>query len=244
MGCFKCWVSTERTWGCVFLSRVYWWYDLTAKRLDRPLWQLAGTIGDCCRPSERLPPTSTLRRSLSVNTVMLAITLAALSFLTAPRSPASIAPRDIRVQATPHRIVAPKMGFTTTALAINAAVCGANGVIYFTPSLRNSMIKEAFGVENQDFFSPATGAFMYLGGMHAAVGTQCIFALLGLRTSARDTLKLMVAVHSFQCAVGIWRMLASRAAKKAAGLWELLGAGGGPATVAFLLAAGSLAALI
>lgn len=129
-----------------------------------------------------------------------------------------------------------------TALVVNAAACSANGIIYLSP-MRNTMIREAFGVENQDFFSPATGAFLYLGALHAAVAVQCISALFGLRC-ARDTLKLMIVVHLLQASVGIWRAIASQAANKAKGLWELLGAGGGPATLAVLMGLSSFAALL
>lgn len=117
----------------------------------------------------------------------------------------------------------------------------ANGVFYLSP-LRNGVIKDLFGIEHADFFSPVSGAFLYLGGMHAALALQCIGALIGKR-SARDTLALMLAVHAIQASIGIWRMLASRAASKASGLWELLGAGGGPATAATLMGAFSWAAL-
>jgi hypothetical protein len=105
------------------------------------------------------------------------------------------------------------------------------------------VIKELFGIEQADFFSPVSGAFLYLGGMHVALALQCLGTLIGWR-SARDTLALMCAVHGLQASIGIWRMLASRAASKASGLWELLGAGGGPATAAALMGALSWAALV
>ena len=129
------------------------------------------------------------------------------------------------------------------ALCANAAACGINAIAYVSP-LRNAVIKELFGAEGGDVFSPASGAFMYLGGMHAAVAMQCVAALLGLR-SAAETLKLMLAIHAVQATIGVWRALKTAAAGKLAtptvDAW--LGAGLGPATGALLLGSASLAGL-
>eukprot|EP00966_Prymnesium_polylepis_P077599 1797825-Prymnesium_polylepis.1 len=88
---------------------------------------------------------------------------------------------------------------------------------------------------------------MFLGALHAAVSLQCIGALLGVRNVV-DTLALMVAVHAGQFLIGVWRMLANRAAFKAAGTTPtidvLLGAGGGPAIGALGVGLGSLAAIL
>ena len=129
------------------------------------------------------------------------------------------------------------------ALCANAAACGINAIAYVSP-LRNTVIKELFGAEAGDLFSPTSGAFMYLGGMHAAVAMQCVAALLGLR-SAAETLKLMLAIHAVQATIGVWRALKTAAAGKLAtptvDAW--LGAGLGPATGALLLGSASLAGL-
>lgn len=144
-------------------------------------------------------------------------------------------------QSVARSTKAPVMSLPSIALAVNAASYTANGFFYLTP-LRNGVIKELFGIEQADFFSPVSGAFLYLGGMHAALALQCLGTLVG-RRGARDTLALMCAVHALQALIGVWRMLASRAAGKASGLWELLGAGGGPATAAALMGGLSWSAL-
>ena len=85
---------------------------------------------------------------------------------------------------------------------------------------------------------------MYLGGLHAAVGIQCIAALMGLR-SASETLKLMVGLHAIQCALGLFRAVKTTMAGRLATptVDAFLGAGGGPATGAALLGTASLIAL-
>ena len=132
----------------------------------------------------------------------------------------------------------------SVALAANAVVETLNGIFYISP-LRSGIIKALFGIENQDIFSPVSGALMYLGGLHAAVGIQCIFALLGLR-SATETLKLMVGLHAIQCALGLFRAIKTTMAGKLATptLDAFLGAGGGPATGAAILGTASLVGLL
>lgn len=130
----------------------------------------------------------------------------------------------------------------TAALAANAAVETLNGIFYISP-LRNNVIKSLFGVPEQDFYSPISGAFMFLGGLHAAVATQCWAALLG-RRSVRETLLLMVSLHAFQGALGLFRAIkTARAGKLATPTVDaFLGAGGGPAIGAFVFGAASLVA--
>ena len=129
------------------------------------------------------------------------------------------------------------------ALCANAAAGGVNAIAYVSP-LRGAVIKALYGAEAGQFFSPVSGAFMYLGGMHAAVAMQCVAALLGLR-SAAETLKLMLAIHAVQATIGLWRALKTASAGKLAtptvDTW--LGAGCGPAIGALLLGSASLAAL-
>ena len=144
------------------------------------------------------------------------------------------------------RSTAPKLGMSSiahVALVANAAAETLNGVVYLSP-LRNGVITSLFGIAAQDVFAPVSGALMYLGGLHAAVALQCIAALAGMR-SVRETLALMVAVHSWQCAIGVWRALKTRAAGRLASptVDALFGAGLGPATGALLLGLGSLAGI-
>ena len=124
------------------------------------------------------------------------------------------------------------------ALATNVAAELANGVVYITP-LRNFVIKALFGIGAQDFFSPISGALMYLGGLHAAVAVQCLLAFLGLR-HARETLAFMCVLHAFQAAVGLFRAVKTRNAGKLSDDMEneldaFMGAGGGPAAGAVVL---------
>jgi hypothetical protein len=79
----------------------------------------------------------------------------------------------------------------------------------------------------------------------AAVAAQCILALVG-RRSAVDTLGLMILLHAFQCAIGTWRALKTRAAGKLATptIDALLGAGLGPAIGALVLGLVSLVAIL
>ena len=60
-----------------------------------------------------------------------------------------------------------------------------------------------------------------------------------------ETLQLMVTLHAFQAAIGLWRALQTAAAKRLATptLDALLGAGGGPALGALGLGLCSLVAL-
>ena len=132
----------------------------------------------------------------------------------------------------------------SVALAANAASSTLNGIFYISP-LRNGVIKTLFGIANQDIFSPVSGALMYLGGLHAAVGLQCIAALMGLR-SATETLKLMLGLHAIQCALGLFRAIKTTTAGKLATptVDAFLGAGGGPATGAAILGIASLVGLL
>ena len=131
----------------------------------------------------------------------------------------------------------------STCLLVNSAVYSANAIMYLSP-LRNKVIKTLFGIAEQDFFSPTSGTLMYLGGLYLAIAINCLTAVLFSWRSAKEALIMMVFVHMFQCAIGIWRMLATRADGKATSLDELLGAGGGPATAAAILGGGSLAAIL
>ena len=149
--------------------------------------------------------------------------------------------------ARPAVLVA-AVGATTrwqhTALIVNAVAETLNGVTYISP-LRNAVAKSLFGIEKTDLFSPIAGAFMYLGGLHAAVAVQCVAAVLGLR-SAIETLKLMIALHAFQAAIGLFRAIKTTTAGKLATptVDAFLGAGGGPATGALLLGLVSLSAIL
>ena len=125
----------------------------------------------------------------------------------------------------------------------NAAVETLNGVLYISP-LRNAVTKALFGVPEQDFYSPTSGALMFLGGMHAAVGIQCWRAVFGC-CSVKETLKLMVTLHAMQAVIGIVRAVKATLAGKLATptVDAFMGAGGGPAIGALTFGALSLAAL-
>jgi hypothetical protein len=62
-------------------------------------------------------------------------------------------------------MVGTRPALLTAALTANALAETLNGVFYISP-LRNGVIKSLFGVAAQDVFSPISGAFMYLGGLH------------------------------------------------------------------------------
>ena len=126
------------------------------------------------------------------------------------------------------------------ALMANALASGLNGVFYISPA-RNKVLAELFGLPEQPFLSPTTGAFMHLGGLHAAVATQCLMALFGF-CSVVDTLRMMVVLHHIQFAIGLWRTLA--ASDAIGDWWALLGSGGGPTIGALLLGLASAAALL
>ena len=159
--------------------------------------------------------------------------------LTAPmRAP----PRPALQSCTLCRSTVPHMVSPGVGLVANAAVETLNGIFYISP-LRNTVIKSLFGVAQADIYSPISGAFMFLGGLHAAVAIQCWAALMGLR-SARETLLLMVGLHTIQGALGVFRALKTTLDGKLATptIDAFLGAGGGPAIGAFVLGALSWAA--
>ena len=90
----------------------------------------------------------------------------------------------------------------------------ANGVIYITP-LRNFVIKALFGIGAQDFFSPVSGALMYLGT--ASAGGRRPVPPLRLSSGCvrqRETLAFMCVLHAFQAAVGLFRAVKTRNAGK------------------------------
>ena len=148
------------------------------------------------------------------------------------------------------------------ALALNALVGGLNGIFYLSP-MRNTILREFFGIvripahhpavstgppapravraqEEQEFSSPTTGAFMHLGGLHAATAVWCLMVAAGRACDAKAALSGMTVLHAIQAGVGLVRTLYW--ADSRPNLWSLLGAGGGPTTAALILALVSFSA--
>ena len=135
----------------------------------------------------------------------------------------------------------PLTRLSTAALVLNAVASATNGLFYLTP-LRNTVLRNLFGIDGTDSRSPVVGAFQFLGGLHAAIAIQCVMALVGLR-SWKEMLVGMAILHAIQAAVGLCRVLDHRRAG-VTDMQALLGAGGGPAGGAVVLGCASLVAVL
>lgn len=149
-----------------------------------------------------------------------------------------LVPARAHAPARAHVHAAMPAAVTTGALVLNTASAGLNGVFYLSP-LRVTVMRSLFGLDGSDFLSPTVGAFMFLGGLQAALAIHCFLALLGLRSPA-ETLINMAITHAIQSAIGLWRTVANKEAGVST-LSALAGAGGGPTVAAAVLCAASCA---
>ena len=62
-----------------------------------------------------------------------------------------------------------------------------------------------YGIDDQDFLSPAVGAFQYLGGLYSMVALRAYAALTGVRDQ-RQTLEAMIYTNGVMASIAAYRI--------------------------------------